>query len=291
MLRIVLRNILPGMLLTVCAIGVCSDTVEAQTRVNADSKQMYSNRAIGYTVPTPYYGTPTAPWFMVPPTAAAYVQTTPADVPAKSVSPGPLAPALPVAAKPSTSPTATETPIIVLRESSAPVPEINVDDASDTFYARLAKIQLEKHQLDETLTLVKNIKSEVFRVHTLVDLAEYVSRDKNYQSEAEQLYRLALSGTEALNKQGVTLPPAPQPSAPQPPAAVPAPPAPVPDPTAAPAPAVQPSPGQGRPSPILLQDDSAQRKGTGKQSPPNSPPNPPRGNGVDGGLERIVGSL
>jgi hypothetical protein len=82
----------------------------------------------------------------------------------------------------------------------AQLPEINVNDELDAFYARLAKVQLEKRQLDNALALVEKIKSETFKVRTVVDLAEYVSRDKNYQSEAEKLYRLALAGMEALDK-------------------------------------------------------------------------------------------
>jgi uncharacterized protein (UPF0335 family) len=84
----------------------------------------------------------------------------------------------------------------ILRE---PTLEVSVHDELDAFYARLAKIQLEKHQLAEALSLVRKIRSEIFKVRTIVNLAEFVSRDKNYRDEAEQLYRLALEGMEALD--------------------------------------------------------------------------------------------
>ena len=207
MLRIICLNILPGMLLTACVIGFCSVTASAQNVVTSESKQMYSNRAIGFTVPTPYYGTPAMPVFLNPPVMTLpavpvrvqAAQTVRADVDASSTL-APPTPA-PVAVAPS------EPQISNVMAPSAPVPpvlysvpKINTDDELDTLYARLAKIQLEKHQLDDALTLVKSIKSEVFRVRTLVDLAEYVSRDKNYQSEAEKLFSLALSSMEALDK-------------------------------------------------------------------------------------------
>ena len=279
MLRIVSLNILPGMLLTAYVIGICSATVEAQNIVPPASKQMYSNRAIGYTVPTPYYGTPMMPIFIPPPGTPPFMgqsgmppfmgppgtpssfQVAQADMSANPVTPLTFAPAV------------VEPPAPRTFELTHAVPRVNVDDELDALYARLAKIHLEKHQLDETLAFVKSIKSEVNRVRTLVDLAEYVSRDKNYQSEAEELYRLALAGIEALEKRFDSPPAAPVP--------------PVPVENVDPAPEVQPPTETERPSPILLQDDSAKRKGNGKLPPPS----PPRGNGVDGGLERIVGSL
>jgi len=79
-------------------------------------------------------------------------------------------------------------------------PLASVSDELDGFYARLAKMQLERHQLGEALALVQKIKSETFRVRTVVDLAEYVSRDKNFRNEAEQLYRLAIAGMAALDR-------------------------------------------------------------------------------------------
>ena len=68
----------------------------------------------------------------------------------------------------------------------------------DEFYARLAKLQLEKKQLTETLTLIGKIKSDSFKVKTLVELAEYVAHDGNYQREADQLFVLAQNGIDAL---------------------------------------------------------------------------------------------
>jgi len=113
----------------------------------------------------------------------------------------PITPTAPVPVFPTDSatlvPQIVEKTIVVQRE---PPPEVNVNDELDAFYARFAKIQLEKHQLDEALALIQKIKSETFRVRTVVDLAEYVSRDKNYRSEAEQLYRLAIAGMEALDR-------------------------------------------------------------------------------------------
>jgi len=85
---------------------------------------------------------------------------------------------------------------IILREQ----PEVSVSDELDTFYARLAKIRLEQRQLDEALALIQNIKSETFRVRTVVSLAEYVSRDRSFQTESDTLFRLALAGMEALDR-------------------------------------------------------------------------------------------
>ncbi|MDR1270067.1 MAG: hypothetical protein LBK82_11140 [Planctomycetaceae bacterium] len=70
----------------------------------------------------------------------------------------------------------------------------------DELNARLAKIQLEKHNLNETLKLIDKIKSSAVKARTLVDLAEYVSRDNNYKKEAEQLFALAVDGIDALTK-------------------------------------------------------------------------------------------
>jgi hypothetical protein len=70
----------------------------------------------------------------------------------------------------------------------------------DELNARLAKIQLEKHNLNETLKLIDKIKSSAVKARTLVDLAEYVSRDNNYKKEADQLYALAVDGIDALTK-------------------------------------------------------------------------------------------
>ncbi|MDR2757025.1 MAG: hypothetical protein LBC20_15115, partial [Planctomycetaceae bacterium] len=70
----------------------------------------------------------------------------------------------------------------------------------DELNARLAKIQLEKHNLNETFKLIDKIKSPAIKARTLVDLAEYVSRDSNYKKEADQLYALAVDGIDALRR-------------------------------------------------------------------------------------------
>ena len=80
----------------------------------------------------------------------------------------------------------------------APAVSIDKNDQIDEFYARLAKLQLEKKQLDETLTLIGKIKSDAFKVKTLVDLAEYVAHDINYKMEADQLFIFAQNGIDAL---------------------------------------------------------------------------------------------
>ena len=187
MLRLVHLVILPGMLLTTCASWLHADLA---------AKQVYSNRPLGYTVPTPYYGTPMAPRFAVPPVVQYRVAANPNMV-VVGQSPA-LAPLL----TESSSPGQSAAPMVIENRITIeqPAKEINVNDELDTFNARLAKIQLEKHQLNEALKLIQNIKSETFKVQTLVSLAEYVSRDKNYQSEAESLYRLAISGIDALNR-------------------------------------------------------------------------------------------
>ncbi|MDR2644357.1 MAG: hypothetical protein LBC74_16375 [Planctomycetaceae bacterium] len=70
----------------------------------------------------------------------------------------------------------------------------------DFLNARLAKMQLEKKNLDGTLHSIDKIENVAFKVQTLVDLAEYVSRDKNYKKEAEHLFELALAATDAFAK-------------------------------------------------------------------------------------------
>jgi hypothetical protein len=66
----------------------------------------------------------------------------------------------------------------------------------DVLNARLAKMQLEKKNLDGTLRSIDKIEDVAFKVQTLVDLAEYVSRDKNYKKEADYLLNLALTATD-----------------------------------------------------------------------------------------------
>ena len=191
-----LRLVLPGMLMMVCATWVCAETVQW-------GKQIYSNRPVGYTVPTPYYGTPMTPRFIAPVPYRTTVVRVAHPAP-QIVAPEP---ALPELAPPVPGPYslgASQLPVpqvvketIILQQSP---PETSVNDELDAFYARLAKIQLEKHQLDKALALVQNIKSETFKVRTVVDLAEYVSRDKSYRNEAEQLYRLAIDGMAAIDR-------------------------------------------------------------------------------------------
>jgi hypothetical protein len=74
------------------------------------------------------------------------------------------------------------------------------EEELDELNARLAKIQLEKHNLNETLKLISKINSASIKARTLVDLAEYVSRDSNYKKEADQLFALAVDGIDALTK-------------------------------------------------------------------------------------------
>ncbi len=71
--------------------------------------------------------------------------------------------------------------------------------AEDGFDARLAKILLEKHDLEGVLRRVEKMNRNS-RVKTLVDLAEYVSRDKNYKKEADILFELAVNAVDALRE-------------------------------------------------------------------------------------------
>lgn len=82
--------------------------------------------------------------------------------------------------------------------NTTPQPQNTAARDADEFNARLAKIQLEKKNTEEMLNLIDRIKSPNFKVKTLVDLTEYVSRDSNYNREAELLYQLAVSGIDAL---------------------------------------------------------------------------------------------
>ena len=281
MLRIVSLAILPGVLLVACASWVSADT----------AKQKYSNRPIGYTVPTPYYGTPMAPRFVVPPVAQVRVQPPQRaetdDYPRVSSSAAVTPPA----------PLVGDKTVFILRE---PAPEVNVNDELDAFYARMAKIQVEKRQLPEALALIQNIRSETFKVRTIVSLAEYVSRDKNYQSEAEQLYRLALTSIDALDKKQpfridtgsvrIVIPPVDQTLVK--PAVDPVA-APIPEPIDIDEPVLVPQPSetqQGTPSrPVIelgtLGDDVGQNGENGRRPPP--PPPPPDegiGSGVADGI-------
>ena len=311
MLRLVHLAVLPGMLLVACSAWVHADAIRPSNRVATENKPKYSNRPAGYSVPTPYYGTPMAPRFLVPP-AAQYRQV--------AMAPTVGEPETEFRAVPKTlealAPQVVERTFI-LRE---PKPEMNVSDELDAFYARLAKIRLEQHQLDEALVFIQKIKSETFKVRTIVDLAEYVSRDKSFQKEADQLFRLALTAMEALDRgqpvrlgtgsvqdaqpsadtpvvvpsdaggvpQPVLMDPAPSVVTP-PPTVDPRPSIPDATPTVEP-PAVSPgvpptvdppetSPGVPPPRPPLVLPDAAGR-GNGRLPPPS----PPQGNGVDGGI-------
>jgi uncharacterized protein (UPF0335 family) len=185
MFRTVHQHIFLGVLLTMCGILFCTDAAQAETKTVAGSKQTTRHLVI-YPVPAPYYYVPpTAPRIVIPPIppmppVRPYVWRANMNAPRQ---------APPVAAPSILQPTMKEQP-----------QEGNVHDELDAFYARLAKIQLEKHQLAEALNLVQKIRSEIFKVRTVVSLAEFVSRDGNYRNEADQLYRLALAGLEALDK-------------------------------------------------------------------------------------------
>ena len=205
MLRIVRLAVFTGMLLATCTAWVFADTARPCNRVASESKPMYSNRPVGYTVPVPYYGTPMAPRFFVPPSAVQ--QRSVAMVPRVPQTTMAVTPVTPVPVRvPQTpqmlpagqlaAPQVIERSFI-LRE---PLPGVNVKDELDSFYARLAKIQLEQRRLPDALALIQKINSETFRVRTVVSLAEYVSRDRSYQTEAEHLYRLAIAGMEALDQ-------------------------------------------------------------------------------------------
>ena len=190
MLRIVYKRVLTGLLLSASALLFC-----AEVAAQANAKATYSNRPIGYSVPSPYYGTPMAPRFMAPPVAPMRFPAAHASTSELSVASPVMAPIVAESSVPQQQ--VVKETVVVLRD---PPPEVSVNDELDAFYARLAKILLEKHQLPEALALVQQIKSETFKVRTVVNLAEFVSRDKNYRSEAEQLYRLALTGMESLDK-------------------------------------------------------------------------------------------
>ena len=301
MLRTVYLAILPGMALFACTAWVFADTTRPANRVAVENKLVYSNRPAGYVTPVPYYGTPMAPRYFVPPA----VQYRPAVVFSAVEETADEAKSFTVTHDLS-APQVAET-IFILRE---PQPEVNVNDELDSFYARLAKIHVEKQQLSDALVLIKKIKSETFKVRTVVSLAEYVSRDSNYRDTADKLFSLALAGMEALDrgqpfnvelggvKASVALPPgsgivAPAPAVTQPdledtppppaqPAAAPGletRPAPIPlDDTEPPAAPPSVKPGVAPRPQLLLEEDAGRSNGK------LPPPPPPRGNGVDGGI-------
>ena len=271
---------------------------------------MYSNRPVGFTVPVPYYGTPMAPRFFAPPTTQFQPMATVPRVPqprATTVAVAPVQVQMPLPSQavisqvPPTPQVAAQPQLVektfILRE---PQPEVNVNDELDTFYARMAKIRLEQRQLGEALALIRNIKSEAFRVRTVVSLAEYVSRDRSFQTEADTLFRLALAGMEALDRgepfhipsrvdggvrgdvqepipSPVVTPPAAPPSAVVEPAPAPLP----PDPPVTVSPELSPGDPVPRP-PLTLEGEEAARRHNGNGRQP--PPPPPNGNGVGGGI-------
>lgn len=127
----------------------------------------------------------------IPSKTVETVQTMPVQTPIQTRTKGPWtsAPAQALTNRPlNTVPSAAASKTVSLTEPM----EV------DQFNARLAKIQLEKKNLDETLNLIQKIQSPNFKVKTLVDLAEYVSRDSNYKKEADRLYDLAVAGIDAL---------------------------------------------------------------------------------------------
>jgi len=129
MLRIVCQRVFTGMLLSASALLFCADAA-----AQANAKATYSNRPIGYSVPSPYYGTPMAPRFMAPPVAQVRVPAARANA------------SEPIAASPMMAPFVAESmapqqqavkeTVVVLRD---PPPEVSVSDELDAFYARLAE--------------------------------------------------------------------------------------------------------------------------------------------------------
>ena len=227
MLRKVHLSIISGMLLTACVVVVYADTAKANPGAFAENRQLYSNRPIGFARPNPYFGTPMAPRFMVPPAtpaqfAAPVARVTPIapitpihlqatwgnQVPNVAMQPPMqqpmMAPSLPMMTPAGVPPTMQDATTQVVRETTVilrePSPEVSVHDQLDAFHARLARIHLERRQLPEALALIANIRSDTFKVRTLVDLAEYVSRDATFRNESDQLFRLALAGIDALGR-------------------------------------------------------------------------------------------
>jgi hypothetical protein len=95
--------------------------------------------------------------------------------------------------------TASVLPVPPTKPVSASANAFEQKSNLDEFNSRLAKIQLEKKNLTAALSLIGKIKSPEFKVKTLVDLAEYVSRDSSYKKEADSLYELAVAGIDALS--------------------------------------------------------------------------------------------
>jgi len=126
---------------------------------------------------------------------------TVAPVPMRVPELAPIVPGMPIGQAPAFHAAHPFVPSVAERAAFTPHdPVASVSNELDMMNARLAKIQLEKRDLPSALALIRNIRSDTFKVRTLVDLTEYVSRDQTYQREAEQLYRLAVAGIEALSR-------------------------------------------------------------------------------------------
>ncbi|MDR3232606.1 MAG: hypothetical protein LBT46_02880, partial [Planctomycetaceae bacterium] len=191
---------------------------EVNPNTRAANKALYSTRPgqVRSAVPYYYYGTPTAPrfsqpQFFVPPPepAGLSTQAVPLQAVAKTKPAIPPAPPLEnaVAVQPPAPVTAPVPPVINVEKSIEKTivirdeePKVSTDDEMDALNARLAKIQLERHNLTHALNLVKKIKSQEFLAKTVVDLAEYVSRDPNYRAESDKLYGLAVAAIESIRR-------------------------------------------------------------------------------------------
>lgn len=106
-------------------------------------------------------------------------------------------------ATPTTTPRAIPTPGEIAASLSPPVVYHDRNDAGvaqklDEMNARIAKLLVEKKKLNEAIQRIDQIQDKVFKVQTLVDLAVFVAHDRNYKTEADQLYSLALKGIDAL---------------------------------------------------------------------------------------------
>ncbi|MDR3183413.1 MAG: tetratricopeptide repeat protein [Planctomycetaceae bacterium] len=202
-----------------CLFVCAAVQAEVNPSTRAANKTLYGNRSgqLRYT-PYYYYGSPTAPrfsqpQFFVPPPELGRVAVQ-SSVPAKPglklapIPPAPLVesavalqPPAPVTAQAPVPPVfSVEKSIertIVIRDEE---PKYNTDDELDALNARLAKIQLEQHNLADALNLVKKIKSPEYTAKTIVDLAEYICRDPNYRSEYDTLYGIALAAIDSVQQ-------------------------------------------------------------------------------------------
>jgi hypothetical protein len=99
------------------------------------------------------------------------------------------------------APPKSDEPTPILSFGSRPLVEaatVFPKEQVDEFYVRLAKLQLEKKQLADVLTLIRKIKSDACKVKTLVEFAEYAAHEANYQKEADELLVLAQNGIDAF---------------------------------------------------------------------------------------------